>query len=70
MIKIVNLKKYKELVNKNNISILLLYGIASDYSKMTYQELSQIRRKRIKELKSIDKKIEDMCKSLGEVKDN
>ena len=65
MIKIISKNRYHEMQQENLLLKLRLYNIVGNYSNYSYNQLAQLRRDTIEDLKTINKRLKELDRAIG-----
>ena len=65
MIKIISKNRYHEMQQENLLLKLRLYNIVGNNSNYSYNQLAQLRRDTIEDLKTINKRLKELDRAIG-----
>ena len=65
MIKIISKDRYEAMQQENLLLKLRLYNVVGSYNNYSYNQLSQLRKDIIGDLKAIDKRMKELNMAIG-----
>lgn len=65
MIKIISKDRYEAMHQENLLLKLRLYNVVGSYNNYSYNQLSQLRKDIISDLRAIDKRMKELDRAIG-----